>query len=268
MSGFLIFLGILLLLAGAASIGVPLVKPDLEFLSSTVAGQSLSSLAPLVGSAGAGLGLVLIIIGALTGRRPREAGPIRSPRMADAAPARPYLVPDILGRKKADPAKTERKVSADAIFASAQSGKPPPEPVSLTEGDMLDAIALNVGDSVVQHFETRTRFTCIDVSFLAWNQTPSEYSIHWALKNEQGITLSSGRLQAAQLTDWQKVPIPARGGPGKFSLHIFSPLRPEPAANPVGLVVATLASPGTPFAMKNGDPLAIPGGLQMWIHGE
>src|SRR5262245_57792285 len=98
MRGVVIFLGVLLLLAGGAVAGAKFAPAEtLSFLTSMPAAKEfvVSQMALYAGGGGAGLGLLLIIIAAATGGRKQAAIPARhahadkprpTPQPAKAAP--------------------------------------------------------------------------------------------------------------------------------------------------------------------------------------
>jgi hypothetical protein len=128
MRGVVIFIGLLLLLAGGAVAAAQYVKVDLSpYLASMPgAGDFLKSqMALYAGGGAAGFGLLLMIIGMATGgskkasrKAPEEAKPVAEPRKAaeaKAAPARPTQAPS--------PPPPPKQAAA----AAQQASKPAPQ---------------------------------------------------------------------------------------------------------------------------------------------
>lgn len=138
--------------------------------------------------------------------------------------------------------------------------------VALTQGDMMEAVAVAPGDTLAQSFKACAPFDGLQVSIVTWTAQPSPYPVGWTLKGGDGKEIGSGYFEAAKLTDWQKVSLPAKGAAGDFVLEVASPAG-DPVEKPAGIVIAPPSTASTAVATRNGRAVAKPGAIQLWTVG-
>ena len=122
MRGFLIFLGLALVLGGGAVAGAQFAGVDLSMLDSVAGAKEflLSPMALYVGGGTAGFGLLLIIIAAATGGKKKE-----EPAKADAV-----LSPAPVTARAPAPEPARTVVRPAEKPPQAPSPKPAPQPVA------------------------------------------------------------------------------------------------------------------------------------------
>lgn len=138
--------------------------------------------------------------------------------------------------------------------------------VALTQGDMVDAVAIAPGDTLAQSFRACGPFDGLKVSIVTWTARPSAYPVGWILRDGEDNEVGSGYFEAAKLEDWQKVSLPAKGVVGDFVLELSSPSG-KPVEKPVGVAISLPAMASTPVTTRNGRSVAKPGAIQLWLVG-
>ncbi|MFT3721992.1 MAG: hypothetical protein QM773_00280 [Hyphomonadaceae bacterium] len=126
MRGFLIFLGLLLVLAGGAVAAAQYVPVDLSQLDSVAGAKEFlaSQMALYAGGGAAGFGLLLIIIAAATGGKKKKA----KPEKTKAAPAKADAPKAEKVQKAPEPAQRKPEPAPVAPAAVAAQPIPTPQP--------------------------------------------------------------------------------------------------------------------------------------------
>lgn len=137
--GFLIFLGLLLVLGGGAVAAAQYSPVDLSMLDSVAGAKDflLSPMALYAGGGAAGFGLLLIIIAAATGGKKKEKPAIPAPK-AKAVPvkaekvvaAEPFEAKPAPKAEAPKPAPKPAPAPQPAPFAAAPKPAPAPQPVA------------------------------------------------------------------------------------------------------------------------------------------
>ena len=148
MRGFLILLGLLLVLGGGALAGARYAPVDLSMLDRVAGAKEFvaSPMALYAGAGAAGFGLLLIVIAVATGGKKKEPGRVAkaAPKEADKAKGTertivPEPAPAMAVAKPAEPARAAQPLAAAPAPQPAAkptaSGQPPPS----SENDLLSA---------------------------------------------------------------------------------------------------------------------------------
>jgi len=123
---------------------------------------------------------------------------------------------------------------------------------SLASQQFAGALPILPGHSVIQRFKPPPqKFSGISIRFVTWGRPPTSYTFEWridATSNGQTIKIGGGKLDAAAITDWEKINLPLAGLPktipDQITLTFWGDGKVPPTA-PAGVPV---------YQPLNGDP--------------